>query len=43
MYQGKYRKQASQWKWTEQEYHVQEYDYLVYKGVKIFCDTTQFI
>ena len=26
IYQGKYKKWASKWKWTEYEYHVQEDD-----------------
>ena len=42
IYQVKYRKQASQWKCTEQNYHVQEENYVTHKYVKIFCDTTQF-
>ena len=29
--QGKYRKQASKWKWTEQEYNLQEEDYVAQK------------
>ena len=38
---GKYRKLASKHKWKEQEYHIQENDDVMQKGVKIFCDTTQ--
>ena len=37
----KYRKQASKRKWTEREYHVQNYADVVHKDVKIFCNTNQ--
>ena len=38
----KYRKQDSQWNWTDCEYHVQDIRHVSHTTVKIPCATTQF-
>ena len=38
----KYRKWKIKCKWTEQEYHAQEDNVLMQKGVRMFYDTTKF-
>ena len=42
IYQGKYRKIASERKCTEREYNVQDNDDVAHKYVKIHCDTNKF-
>ena len=36
------RKISSKRKWTDREYHVQDYDAVAYIFVIIFCDINQF-
>ena len=42
MIKEKNRKWASKHNCKEQEYHLQEDDDVIKKGIKMFCDTTQF-
>ena len=40
--QGKYGKRASERKWIDREYHVQDNADVAHKDVKMYCDTNQF-
>ena len=40
--QRKYRKTASNRKWTDRDYHVQYNADVSHKDVKMYCDTNQF-
>ena len=40
--QGKYIKLSIKWKWTEQEYHVQEDNHMTHKVLKLLGAKTQF-